>query len=33
MKCAVGERIERVCETMGRMGGRCVNFLCTFGIP
>ena len=33
MNWALGESREDDCETMGRMGGRCWNFLCILGIP
>ena len=33
MNEAVGARIEAVCETIGRRGGRCVYILWTLGMP
>ena len=33
MRRALGESEEDDCETIGRMGGRWVNFLCILGIP
>ena len=29
----MGERMEAVCETIGRRGGRPVYFLCILGMP
>ena len=29
----MGDKMERVWEMMGRMGGRCMYFLCILGMP